>query len=79
MSKHGRSGRGAGTRLQGSVGCWQSCCLVPAGLLVMLFGKWVQEAPLSETYDVVLDAMFGFSFKGAPRPPFDALIEVIKT
>ncbi|EFN55311.1 hypothetical protein CHLNCDRAFT_134278 [Chlorella variabilis] len=35
----------------------------------------LQEVPLAERCDVVLDAMFGFSFKGAPRPPFDALIE----
>lgn len=25
-------------------------------------------------YDVVLDAMFGFGFKGDPRPPFDTII-----
>ena len=35
-----------------------------------------QAAPLAERYDVVLDALFGFSFKGAPRPPFDAILEV---
>ncbi|PRW44444.1 pyridoxine pyridoxamine 5 -phosphate oxidase chloroplastic-like [Chlorella sorokiniana] len=35
-------------------------------------------APLSSKYDVVLDAMFGFSFQGAPRPPFDAIIEMLK-
>ena len=33
-------------------------------------------APLA-TYDVVLDAVFGFSFRGAPRPPFDALLEAL--
>ncbi|KAL4858803.1 Pyridoxine/pyridoxamine 5'-phosphate oxidase 1 [Chlorella vulgaris] len=38
----------------------------------------LESAPLSERYDVVLDAMFGFSFKGAPRPPFDSLIEMMK-
>lgn len=26
------------------------------------------------TYHLVIDALFGFSFSGAPRPPFDALI-----
>lgn len=26
--------------------------------------------------DVVVDALFGFSFRGAPRPPFDALLQV---
>jgi NAD(P)H-hydrate epimerase len=25
-------------------------------------------------YDLVVDALFGFSFRGAPRPPFDALL-----
>jgi NAD(P)H-hydrate repair Nnr-like enzyme with NAD(P)H-hydrate epimerase domain len=34
------------------------------------------QQPLAASYDVVLDAMFGFSFSGAPRPPFDALIKV---
>uniref|UniRef100_A0A0D6R236 NAD(P)H-hydrate epimerase n=1 Tax=Araucaria cunninghamii TaxID=56994 RepID=A0A0D6R236_ARACU len=29
---------------------------------------------LGSTFDIVVDAMFGFSFHGTPRPPFDALI-----
>ena len=33
---------------------------------------------LRERYDVVLDAMFGFSFTGQPRPPFDAILGVRK-
>lgn len=32
--------------------------------------------PLASRFDFVIDAMFGFSFKGAPRPPFDGIIEV---
>ena len=36
----------------------------------------VGEQPLAARYDVVLDAMFGFSFSGVPRPPFDALVKV---
>lgn len=32
-----------------------------------------RRAPAGE-YDVVLDAMFGFGFKGDPRPPFDTII-----
>ena len=28
--------------------------------------------------DVVIDAMFGFSFHGAPRSPFDALLHLLK-
>ncbi|KAJ4850275.1 Pyridoxine/pyridoxamine 5'-phosphate oxidase 1, chloroplastic [Turnera subulata] len=37
----------------------------------------VEDLPqdLSEEFDVLLDAMFGFSFHGAPRPPFDDLIQ----
>ncbi|XP_047323650.1 pyridoxine/pyridoxamine 5'-phosphate oxidase 1, chloroplastic [Impatiens glandulifera] len=30
---------------------------------------------LSKDYDIVVDAMFGFSFHGKPRPPFDDLIQ----
>lgn len=29
---------------------------------------------LAGGYDVVLDAMFGFGFKGGPRPPFDTIL-----
>uniref|UniRef100_A0A0D9XJ55 NAD(P)H-hydrate epimerase n=1 Tax=Leersia perrieri TaxID=77586 RepID=A0A0D9XJ55_9ORYZ len=36
----------------------------------------VEDLPenLSEEYDIIMDAMFGFSFHGTPRPPFDDLI-----
>ncbi|GAB4818863.1 hypothetical protein N2152v2_005909 [Parachlorella kessleri] len=37
----------------------------------------VAEQPLAARYDVVLDAMFGFSFSGVPRPPFDALVKMM--
>ncbi|KAL5705902.1 Pyridoxine/pyridoxamine 5'-phosphate oxidase 1 [Ranunculus cassubicifolius] len=30
---------------------------------------------LSKDFDIVIDAMFGFSFHGTPRPPFDDLIQ----
>ena len=33
--------------------------------------------PLVTKCDVVVDALFGFSFTGAPRAPFDALLELI--
>ena len=33
--------------------------------------------PLVTTRDVVVDALFGFSFTGAPRAPFDALLELL--
>ncbi|XP_019434001.1 PREDICTED: pyridoxine/pyridoxamine 5'-phosphate oxidase 1, chloroplastic-like [Lupinus angustifolius] len=36
----------------------------------------VEDLPsdLSDDFDVVVDAMFGFSFHGSPRPPFDDLV-----
>ncbi|CAL9202961.1 unnamed protein product [Musa hybrid cultivar] len=30
---------------------------------------------LTENFDLIVDAMFGFSFHGQPRPPFDDLIQ----
>ncbi|XP_039784551.1 pyridoxine/pyridoxamine 5'-phosphate oxidase 1, chloroplastic-like isoform X1 [Panicum virgatum] len=30
---------------------------------------------LSREFDIIVDAMFGFSFHGTPRPPFDDLIQ----
>ncbi|GFY85882.1 pyridoxin (pyrodoxamine) 5'-phosphate oxidase [Actinidia rufa] len=37
----------------------------------------VEDLPmdLSNDFDILIDAMFGFSFRGAPRPPFDDLIQ----
>ncbi|KDP41449.1 hypothetical protein JCGZ_15856 [Jatropha curcas] len=37
----------------------------------------VEDLPLdlSKDFDILVDAMFGFSFHGAPRPPFDDLIQ----
>ena len=32
---------------------------------------------LKENYDLVVDAIFGFSFHGSPRPPFDSIISII--
>ncbi|XP_077249887.1 pyridoxin (pyrodoxamine) 5'-phosphate oxidase isoform X2 [Tasmannia lanceolata] len=36
----------------------------------------VEDLPLdlSNDFDIIVDAMFGFSFHGQPRPPFDELI-----
>jgi NAD(P)H-hydrate epimerase len=31
---------------------------------------------LAAVADVVVDALFGFSFKGSPRAPFDSLLQV---
>jgi len=36
----------------------------------------IQAKPLREQFDVVVDSIFGFGFMGAPRPPFDKIIEV---
>lgn len=33
---------------------------------------------LRGNFDLVVDAIFGFSFKGAPRPPFDRILEILK-
>lgn len=35
----------------------------------------LRSGPLRASYDVVIDALFGFSFQGAPRPPFDAILQ----
>lgn len=32
-------------------------------------------ADLSTSFDIIVDAIFGFSFHGSPRPPFDDLIQ----
>ncbi|CAL8471491.1 g11033 [Coccomyxa elongata] len=37
-----------------------------------------EGTPLRERFDVVIDAMFGFNFKGTPRPPFDTILERLK-
>ncbi|XP_063718195.1 uncharacterized protein LOC134845213 isoform X2 [Symsagittifera roscoffensis] len=31
-----------------------------------------------DDYDVIIDALFGFSFKGDPRPPFDSALKLLK-
>lgn len=46
--------------------------LHPASLFPLLQAA----GPLSQQCDVVLDAIFGFSFKGDPRPPFDDILRV---
>lgn len=34
---------------------------------------------VNENYNFVLDAIFGFSFRGDVRPPFDSIIDILKT
>ena len=36
------------------------------------------DQPLSDQCDVVLDSIFGFSFTGAPRPPFDKILDKLR-
>ena len=36
----------------------------------------IKAKPLRDQFDVVVDSIFGFGFTGAPRPPFDTIIEV---
>lgn len=38
----------------------------------------VLDGPLASKCDVVMDAMFGFGFKGPPRPPFDAILDRLR-
>ena len=33
---------------------------------------------INDKYDVIIDALFGFSFKGQPRPPFKAVLDILK-
>ena len=35
----------------------------------------LEGGALAGRFALVLDALFGFSFKGDPRPPFDALLQ----
>jgi len=35
------------------------------------------QGPMAARFDLVVDAMFGFSFKGSPRPPFDAILAAL--
>ena len=42
--------------------------------LPFLDAEEVLQADLDD-YAVVIDALFGFSFKGPPRPPFDGLLQ----
>ncbi|XP_056289666.1 NAD(P)H-hydrate epimerase [Pseudoliparis swirei] len=37
-----------------------------------------EAAVIDEAYDLVVDAIFGFSFKGAVREPFGSILDVLK-
>lgn len=39
--------------------------------------QFTEGGPIKDRFDVVVDALFGFSFKGDPRPPFDTLLQAL--
>ncbi len=40
--------------------------------------KTPDPSEINDNYSFVVDAIFGFSFKGNVRPPFDSLLNVLK-
>lgn len=52
------------------------CCSLG---LKFLPAEEVTGAPLPSRFDLVVDAIFGFSFKGSPRPPFDTMLAALST
>ena len=38
----------------------------------------VLAGKLKENYSLVIDSIFGFSFQGAPRPPFDKILDALR-
>lgn len=38
----------------------------------------LQADVIDEAYNLVIDAIFGFSFKGAVREPFGSILDVLK-
>lgn len=41
-------------------------------------GVGLQAEVIDEVYNVVVDAIFGFSFKGAVRDPFGSILDILK-
>lgn len=37
---------------------------------------FLQAEPLRDNFNVILEGIFGFSFKGTPRSPFDVVLKV---
>lgn len=35
------------------------------------------ELKFSDNYDLIIDSLFGFSFKGQPREPFSSIIQAM--
>lgn len=48
-------------------------CYVTANWFLLLQAEVVDEA-----YNLVIDAIFGFSFKGAVREPFGSVLDILK-
>lgn len=46
------------------------------GIPLVPWGELSASGALSASFDVVVDALFGFSFSGTSRPPFDEIIKV---
>ena len=40
--------------------------------------EFPDSAHIDKTYTVVVDAIFGFSFKGTPRAPFDTTLHTLR-
>lgn len=38
----------------------------------------ISDRTLRRDFDLVVDAIFGFSFKGTPRPPFDQILAALQ-
>ncbi|GLC39111.1 hypothetical protein PLESTB_000006300 [Pleodorina starrii] len=47
------------------------------GIPLVAWHDLTAAGPLSAQADVVVDALFGFSFSGQPRPPFDDIIRAL--
>ncbi|KXZ43893.1 hypothetical protein GPECTOR_78g81 [Gonium pectorale] len=47
------------------------------GIPLVPWSELAGAGPLSASADVVVDALFGFSFTGQPRPPFDDIIRAL--
>lgn len=54
----------------------QSSCQPGSSSSSSSTGQQQSAAGLHAVCDVIIDALFGFSFKGSPRPPFNTLLEV---
>mmetsp|Transcript_67254 Transcript_67254/g.212811 ORF Transcript_67254/g.212811 Transcript_67254/m.212811 type:complete len:334 (+) Transcript_67254:51-1052(+) len=48
-------------------------------LSIPVLAEMPQLGHILGAYDVAVDALFGFSFKGQPRPPFDSILETLRS